>query len=129
MKLTPSSMARFKTRRASSGSLGSPQIPLPVRRMAPKPRRFTSRSLPIVNVLLIVTMAVLNDDRFSAPGAEKSGERKHQQRYCRIFHLLRPTVVILRALDRLLRDHSATSQVRSLPNSPGSHRSHTSNVE
>ncbi len=43
----------------SSGSLGSPQIPFPVRRMAPKLRRFTSRSLPIENVLLIVIMAVL----------------------------------------------------------------------
>src|ERR1700723_53557 len=59
MKLTPSSTARFRTSRASSGSLGSPQIPFPVRRMAPKPRRFTSRSLPIVNVLLIVIMAVV----------------------------------------------------------------------
>jgi hypothetical protein len=30
--------------------LGSPQIPLPVSLIAPNPRRFTSRSLPILNV-------------------------------------------------------------------------------
>src|SRR5918997_459288 len=41
MKLTPSSTARRTTRLASSRSFGSPQIPRPVIRMAPKPSRYT----------------------------------------------------------------------------------------
>src|SRR4051812_25238145 len=49
MKSTPSSGSRFSTRRASSTSSGMPQTPLPVIRMAPKPRRQTSRSPPILN--------------------------------------------------------------------------------
>ena len=43
IRLTPSSTARRSTRRASPGSRGSPQIPSPVIRMAPKPRRLTVR--------------------------------------------------------------------------------------
>src|SRR3954466_13795046 len=39
MKLTPSSSARWSTAIASSRSSGSPQIPSPVIRIAPKPRR------------------------------------------------------------------------------------------
>src|SRR5215207_2760266 len=50
MRLMPSSRARLSTRRASSGSEGSPQMPSPVIRIAPKPMRFTSRSPPIENV-------------------------------------------------------------------------------
>src|ERR1700693_3984313 len=56
MKLTPSFTPRFSTRFASSTSLGSPQIPLPVSRIAPNPRRFTSRSPPILNVFAGVLM-------------------------------------------------------------------------
>src|SRR5580658_8498354 len=48
MKSTPSSSARRSTRRASSGSFGSPQIEAPVMRIAPKPSRFTLRSPPMV---------------------------------------------------------------------------------
>ena len=39
MKLTPSSTARFRTRFASSRFLGGPQMPWPVIRIAPNPRR------------------------------------------------------------------------------------------
>src|ERR1700736_1397474 len=46
MKVTPSSTARRSTRLHSSGSAGSPQMPGPVRRMAPKPIRLTVRSSP-----------------------------------------------------------------------------------
>src|SRR5215204_4298308 len=46
----PSSRVRLSTWRASSGSRGSPQMPSPVIRIAPKPMRFTSRSPPIENV-------------------------------------------------------------------------------
>src|SRR6266478_6003674 len=46
MKLTPNSMARRRTAIAVAGSLGGPQTPSPVRRMAPKPRRLTVSSLP-----------------------------------------------------------------------------------
>ncbi len=46
MKLTPSSIARRNTAFASSRSAGGPQMPSPVIRMAPKPRRLTVRSPP-----------------------------------------------------------------------------------
>src|SRR5262245_61075147 len=46
MKLTPSSVARRRTASAAAGSLGGPQIPSPVMRMAPKPRRRTASSPP-----------------------------------------------------------------------------------
>ena len=52
MKLTPNSTLRRRTRRAESGSLGGPQIPSPVRRMAPKPRRRTVNSPPSEKVPL-----------------------------------------------------------------------------
>src|SRR3712207_2770654 len=39
MKFTPSSTARLSTALASSGSSGSPQMPFPVKRIAPKPMR------------------------------------------------------------------------------------------
>src|SRR5712672_2396640 len=46
MKLTPKSTARRRTAIAAARSLGGPQIPSPVRRMAPKPRRLTVSSPP-----------------------------------------------------------------------------------
>src|SRR5258705_6703464 len=46
MKLTPSSTVRRSTALASSRLAGSPQIPSPVTRMAPNPRRLTVRSPP-----------------------------------------------------------------------------------
>src|SRR5258707_5839174 len=58
IKLTPSSTARLRTRRASSGSLGSPQIPGPVRRMVPKPNRLTFRSPPRVNVPVAAALII-----------------------------------------------------------------------
>src|SRR3954451_13594431 len=50
MKSTPRPESRSSTRTASSRFGGSPQMPGPVRRIAPKPRRVTSRSPPIVKV-------------------------------------------------------------------------------
>src|SRR5215207_2558775 len=50
MRLMPSSIARLSTALASSGSSGSPQMPSPVIRMAPKPMRITLRSPPRLNV-------------------------------------------------------------------------------
>src|ERR1700687_5587386 len=50
MKFTPNSMARRRTAIAVAGSLGGPQIPSPVRRIAPKPRRLTVSSPPSVIV-------------------------------------------------------------------------------
>src|SRR5918992_379531 len=44
IKFMPNSTALLSTDLASSGSSGSPQIPGPVMRIAPKPRRFTLRS-------------------------------------------------------------------------------------
>jgi hypothetical protein len=47
MKLMPSSTTRRSTALATSRSGGSPQIPLPVMRMAPKPMRLTVMSPPM----------------------------------------------------------------------------------
>src|ERR1700675_4776506 len=46
MKLTLSSTARRRTFRAPFRSFGGPQMPAPVRRIAPKPRRWTEISPP-----------------------------------------------------------------------------------
>src|ERR1051325_1049725 len=46
ISVTPSSMARRSTTFASLRSFGGPQTPRPVIRIAPKPRRWTGRSLP-----------------------------------------------------------------------------------
>src|SRR5437870_5245965 len=56
MKLTPSSTARRKTFFAFSRSGGQPQIPSPVKRIAPKPSRLTKRSPPSRNVLLLLML-------------------------------------------------------------------------
>jgi hypothetical protein len=60
--LTPSSTARRKTFFAFSRSGGQPQIPSPVSRIAPKPRRLTNRSPPNKNVssLLLALAAVIS---------------------------------------------------------------------
>src|ERR1044072_8492260 len=47
MKSTPSSGRRLRTSVAASTSGGRPQMPSPVMRMAPKPRRVTSSSPPM----------------------------------------------------------------------------------
>src|SRR6202043_50880 len=59
MKLTPSSTARCSTLRASSRSLGSPQMPGPVKRMAPYPSRLMVRSPPIVKVPVVSVCSVV----------------------------------------------------------------------
>src|SRR5882762_10933367 len=46
MKLIASSAARRRTAKAALRSFGGPQMPSPVRRIAPKPRRCTESSLP-----------------------------------------------------------------------------------
>src|SRR5437660_254845 len=56
MKLTPSSTARRRTFFAFSRSGGQPQIPSPVNRIAPNPSRFTNRSPPSRNVLLLLML-------------------------------------------------------------------------
>src|SRR4029077_13587425 len=61
MKFTPSSTARRKTFLAFSRSGGQPQIPSPVRRIAPKPSRLTKRSPPNKNVSPLCLVLVLAD--------------------------------------------------------------------
>src|SRR3954447_15477407 len=58
MKSTPSSGRRRSTAIAVSWSGGGPQMPLPVMRIAPKPRRWTSRSPPILKVPEAVAVAI-----------------------------------------------------------------------
>src|SRR5437762_5686989 len=59
MKFTPSSTARRKTFFAFSRSGGQPQIPSPVKRIAPKPSRLTNRSPPNKNVSPLLLVLVL----------------------------------------------------------------------
>src|ERR1700754_2814439 len=60
MKLTPSSTARRRTALASSRLGGSPQMPSPVIRMAPNPRRLTVRSPPMSIVPAAAATCSLN---------------------------------------------------------------------
>src|SRR5579862_3889214 len=71
MKLTPTSTARRRTRRTSSGSRGWPQIPFPVIRMAPKPSLWIGRSPPMaqepLTAALIVAEVVIQVSRLTNP--------------------------------------------------------------
>ncbi len=51
MKFTPNSTARRNTLTAAAGSCGSPHLPGPVSWIAPKPRRLTVSSPPMLNVV------------------------------------------------------------------------------
>src|SRR6266496_3343636 len=59
MKLTPSSTARRKTFFAFSRLGGQPQIPSPVRRIAPDPSRLTNTSPPNKNVFWLLLVLAL----------------------------------------------------------------------
>ena len=59
MKLTPSSTTRRSVSLACARSGGSPQMPLPVTRIAPKPIRRTTRSPPISMVPAAAALAGL----------------------------------------------------------------------
>src|ERR1044071_2438605 len=50
IKFTPSSTTRLRSFSAFCRSAGQPQMPWPVTRIAPKPRRFTVKSPPKLNV-------------------------------------------------------------------------------
>src|ERR1700675_139407 len=74
MKLTSSSTARRRTANAPFRSFGGPQMPSPVRRIAPKPRRWTEISPPSeifpaklaeISFLFIMTSTVVNSNSVS----------------------------------------------------------------
>src|SRR6478672_6349694 len=77
MKFTPSSIARLSTDLATSRSGGSPQIPEPVIRIAPKPSRLTVRSppMPIVPASAADAVSVMDALLFAivAPTTVESG--------------------------------------------------------
>src|SRR3954447_26874135 len=90
MKFTPSSTARCSTRRHSSGSSGSPQMPRPVRRIAAKPSRFTVSSPPMSKVPDAATIAKpyachherhVSTDRFTASGFPAVDDAGDADRY------------------------------------------------
>src|ERR1700676_2909367 len=71
MKLTSSATARRRTANAPFRSFGGPQMPSPVRRIAPKPRRWTEISPPSeivparlaeISFLFILTSNIVNSD-------------------------------------------------------------------
>src|SRR5258707_977656 len=64
IKLTPSSTARLRTFSAFCRSGGQPQMPSPVTRIAPKPRRLIVKSPPKLNVGFV---AMFDDVAVSAP--------------------------------------------------------------
>src|SRR5271168_2753222 len=69
MKLTPSSTARLTTRLQFSASFGSSQTPSPTIRIAPKPRRLTSRSPPSFKDVLMIS--------FRCTGQESDAAQLH----------------------------------------------------
>src|SRR3982074_1610610 len=73
MKLIPSSSARRSTPLHSSGSAGSPQIPSPVMRIAPKPNRLTGRSPP--RSMVSASAAVLGGVRSAMTSSWNSRRR------------------------------------------------------
>ena len=73
MKFTPRSTARRSTDFAASGSGGSPQMPFPVMRIAPKPSRLTVRSPP--TSIVPAAPAVESAIRILS-GAERGGEAR-----------------------------------------------------
>ena len=64
IKFTPSSTARLRTFSAFCRSVGQPQMPSPVTRIAPKPSRLTVKSPPKLNVGFV---AIFDDVPVSAP--------------------------------------------------------------
>src|SRR5258707_14420075 len=58
MSWTPRSTARRRSARAAARSRGGPQVPGPVIRMAPNPRRRTSMSPPTAKVVFIILFDV-----------------------------------------------------------------------
>src|SRR5713226_113279 len=79
MKLMPSSRTRRSTRLHSSRSAGSPQIPSPVMRIAPKPKRLTGRSPPMSMVpasaalMVVVVRSAMSSSWNSRPRCGKGG--------------------------------------------------------
>src|SRR6476620_6747886 len=63
IKFTPSSTARLRTFSAFCRSVGQPQMPSPVTRIAPKPSRLTVKSPPKLNVGFV---AIFDDVPVSA---------------------------------------------------------------
>src|SRR5580765_1166077 len=96
MKLMPSSTARRSTAMAPLRSFGGPQMPSPVRRIAPKPRRCTEISPPneIFPTALAETFSLfindLQNSYFSSSsllteyGTSRSPRRSHEFRPRRI---------------------------------------------
>src|SRR5947207_1072000 len=86
MRLIPSSTARWRTACAAAGSAGSPQTSGPGSRMAPKPRRRTSRS-PIRMVSgpdakrSIDTRCLICASEASGPRATHAGATHARQRH------------------------------------------------
>src|SRR6266852_7859877 len=92
MKLTSSSTARRRTAMAPLRSFGGPQMPSPVRRMAPKPRRCTEISPPneiFPAALAETSLSFINDlqnSYFNSSSlltehrASRSGRRSHEFR-------------------------------------------------
>src|ERR1700722_12197106 len=67
MKLVPSCTARRRTANASFASRGSPQMPSPVMRIAPKPMRLTCKSPPINSVPAAAAGALGSTTTAAAP--------------------------------------------------------------
>src|SRR5260370_6804115 len=81
MKFTFKSSKRLRTRLHSAGSLGPPQIPSPVIRMAPKPRRFTVSSPAIEKVPAAAAFGVGMRDWIPRPRARIPEKVAAQERW------------------------------------------------
>src|SRR5438552_5716920 len=74
IKFTPSSTARLRTFSALARSGGQPQMPSPVSRIAPNPRRLTVRSPPNLQVGFVATLGDVDD---SAPKITSNSPAKN----------------------------------------------------
>src|SRR5439155_14324899 len=74
IKFTPSSTARLRTFSALARSGGQPQMPSPVSRIAPNPRRLTVRSPPNFQVGFVATLGDVDD---SAPKITSNSPAKN----------------------------------------------------
>src|SRR3954454_20427378 len=92
MKSTPRSTARRSTDFAVSGSSGGPQIPSPVSRIAPKPRRRTSRSPPRdkAPAAAASVLSIAMSSRLPVAGNRKTGARAGWVPRCRAGYQPRP---------------------------------------
>src|SRR5271155_5834607 len=81
MKSTPRAGRRRKVFSASARSAGGPQIPRPTMRIAPKPRRLTSKAPPMRKRPDSSALVTVGLRGFHAERSGPAGQRRHRGQY------------------------------------------------